>query len=178
MLPHVCSKSQRGDRPGPVRSVVSPTKDSILDLVPSRQPQRYSCCVRYHPNSSPLFPVQGRRYVLAAVISVGEHKLPRRRTSQASRVSDLHEQGTWTLKGACGLDRITNGKIQFFSTHPYTSSLLLVVEGGGRGATKAFLDRNIREFAVCSATLTDWNASRLHAPIVMEVCSLRFRASC
>jgi hypothetical protein len=62
--------------------------------------------VRYYPNSSPLFPVQGRRYVLAAVISVGEDKLPRRRTSQASRVSDPLERGTWSLRGACGLDRI------------------------------------------------------------------------
>jgi hypothetical protein len=56
-----------------------------------------------YPNSSLLFPVQGRRYV-AAVISVGEDKLPRRRTSQdkfprrrtsqTSRVSDPLERGT------------------------------------------------------------------------------------
>jgi hypothetical protein len=63
--------------------------------------------VRYYPNSSPLFPVQGRRYILAAVISVGEDKLPRRRTSQAIRVSDPLERGTWSIRGACGLDRIT-----------------------------------------------------------------------
>jgi hypothetical protein len=42
----------------------------------------------------------------------------------------------------------------------------------------AFLDRNIREFAVCSATLTDWKASRLRTLTVMEFCSLRFGAKC
>jgi hypothetical protein len=68
--------------------------------------------------------------------------------------------------------------IRFFSTHPYISSLLGSWGRRERGATKAFLDRNIRAFAVCSATLRDWKASRLHAPTVMEVCSLRFRASC
>jgi hypothetical protein len=48
--------------------------------------------------SSPQFPVQGLRYVLAAVTSVGEDKLPLRRTSQASGVSDPLERGTWSLK--------------------------------------------------------------------------------
>jgi hypothetical protein len=67
--------------------------------------------VRYYPNSSPLFPVQGRRYVLAAVISVGEDKLPRRRTSQASRVSEPLERGTWSLRAACGLDRIRPNRV-------------------------------------------------------------------
>jgi hypothetical protein len=54
--------------------------------------------VDYYHISSPLFPVQGRRYVLAAVISVGEDKLPLRRTSQESGVSDPLERGTWSLK--------------------------------------------------------------------------------
>jgi hypothetical protein len=67
--------------------------------------------VCYYPNSSPLFPVQGRLYVLAAVIIVGEDKLPRRRTSQASRVSDPLERGTWSLRGACGLDRIRPNRV-------------------------------------------------------------------
>jgi hypothetical protein len=67
--------------------------------------------VRSYPNSSPLFPVQGRRCVLAAVISVGEDKLPCRRTSQASRVSDPLERGTWSLRGACGLDRIRPNRV-------------------------------------------------------------------
>jgi hypothetical protein len=86
-------------------------KDNFLDLVPYRQPRRYSCWVRYYPNSSPLFSVQGRLYVLAAVISVGEDKLPRRRTSQASRVSDPLERGTWSLRGACELDRIRPNRV-------------------------------------------------------------------
>jgi hypothetical protein len=67
--------------------------------------------VRYYPNSSPLFPVQGRRYVLAALISVGEDTLPRRRTSQASHVSDPLERGTWSLRGACGLDHIRPNRV-------------------------------------------------------------------
>jgi hypothetical protein len=47
-----------------------------------------------------------------------------------------------------------------------------------RKETKAIVDRNIRASAVCSATLRDWKTSCIHAPTVMEVCSLRFRASC
>jgi hypothetical protein len=86
-------------------------KDKFLDLVPNRQPRRESCWVRYYPNRCPLFPVQGRRHVLAAVISVGEDKLPRRRTSQANRVSDPLERGTWSLRGACGLDRIRPNRV-------------------------------------------------------------------
>jgi hypothetical protein len=49
---------------------------------------------------------------------------------------------------------------------------------GVREKTKAFLDRNIRAFAVYSATLTNWKASRLPAPTVMGVYSLSFRVSC
>jgi hypothetical protein len=67
--------------------------------------------VRYYPIISPLFPVQGRRYVLAAVILVGEDNLPRRRASQTSHVSDPLERGTWSLRGACGLDRIRPNRV-------------------------------------------------------------------
>jgi hypothetical protein len=67
--------------------------------------------VRYYPNSSPLFPVQGRRYVLAAVISAREDKRLRRRTSQASLVSDPLARGTWSLRGARGLDRIRPNRV-------------------------------------------------------------------
>jgi hypothetical protein len=49
---------------------------------------------------------------------------------------------------------------------------------GVREKTKAFLDRKIRAFAVYSATLTNWKASRLPAPTVMGMCSLSFRVSC
>jgi hypothetical protein len=86
-------------------------KDNFLDLVPNRQPRRQSSWVCYYPNRSPLLPVQGRLYVLAAVILVGEDKLSRRRTSQASRVSDPLERGTWSLRGACGLDRIRPNRV-------------------------------------------------------------------
>jgi hypothetical protein len=86
-------------------------KDKFLDLVPNRQPRRQPCWVHYYRNSSPLFPVQGRLHVLAAVISVGEDKLPRRRTSQASRFSDPLERDTWSLRGACRLDRIRPNRV-------------------------------------------------------------------
>jgi hypothetical protein len=85
--------------------------------------------VCYYPNSSPLFPVQGRLYVLAAVISVGEDKLPRRRTSQASRVSDPLERGTWSLRGARGLDRIRPNRVLDIS----------VVQPAGTSTTTGFI---------------------------------------
>jgi hypothetical protein len=86
-------------------------KDNFLDLVPNRQPRRYSCWVCYNPNIRPLFPVQGRLYILAAVISVGEDKLPPRRTSQASRVIDPLERGTWSQEER--VDSIVSGRIEF-----------------------------------------------------------------
>jgi hypothetical protein len=43
--------------------------------------------------------------------------------------------------------------------------------------SRTFFDRTVRAFAVSRGTLTDWKACRFHAPTVMEVCSLRLRAS-
>jgi hypothetical protein len=39
-------------------------KDNFQDMVPNLQLRRQSCWVCYYPNSSPLFCVRGRRYVL------------------------------------------------------------------------------------------------------------------
>jgi hypothetical protein len=43
--------------------------------------------------------------------------------------------------------------------------------------TKAFLDRDVRSFGVCSTTLRDWRAGCLHALTVMELCSLTLPTS-
>jgi hypothetical protein len=40
---------------------------------------------------------------------------------------------------------------------------------GERGATKAFLDRNIRAFAVCSAILRDWNNAFYSAILIYTI---------
>jgi hypothetical protein len=56
--------------------------------------------------------------------------------------------------------------IRLFSTHPCTSSLILVVEGGRKeGKTKASFDRNIR------GLLRDAEG-RDGPPTIMEVCVL------
>jgi hypothetical protein len=52
-----------------------------------------------------------RRYVDAAVTSVGVDKLPSRRMSQGTRVSDHLERGTWSPTGMCKLGRIRPSRV-------------------------------------------------------------------